>query len=392
MDEVIYMDYAATTPVDPEVVEAMTACLSSRTLCGNPSAVMHEPGRRARALIEEARDSVAGLINALPRELVWTSGATESDNLAIIGAARFRRSRGCHLVTALTEHKAVVEACRALQAEGFRVTWLKPDPDGIIPPARVAEAITPETTLVSIMHVNNETGVVQDIGAIGALCRQQDVLFHVDAAQSIGHVPLDVRSQCIDLLSLSAHKACGPKGVGALFLDAGRIRRVEPLLHGGGHERGLRPGTPAVHQIVGMARAFAIVRRLMNEEVPRVAALRDRLWQRISTVPDLVLNGHPARRACHILNVSVPGVEGESLLYGMRGVAVSSGSACASDSDEPSYVLRSLGRSEALAHSSVRFSLGRYTTEQDVDRAAACFAETVRHLRTIAPDAPRKAG
>ncbi len=381
----IYLDYAATTPVDENVVDVMCQCLGSQELFAN-TASSHAAGRKAHKAVEAARDRVAGLINAAARELIWTSGATESDNLAIIGAAHFRRLRGKHLVTSVTEHKAVVDSFHLLEKEGFTITWLHPDEFGVISLQDLEAAITDETTLVSIMHVNNETGVIQDIGAIGEICRRRDVLFHVDAAQSFGRLPIDVRRDQIDMLSLSAHKAYGPKGVGVLFLDSERIRRVEPLLHGGGHERGLRPGTLATHQILGMSRALEIAHQNLAQEPQHISVLRDYLWQLVGVIPSIQLNGHPSRRACHILNVSVADVEGESLLYGMRNFALSSGSACISDSAEPSYVLKSLGRSDQLAQGSIRFSLGRYTTRAELDQAADTFIATVTRLRDLSPN------
>jgi len=381
----IYLDYAATTPVDEQVVEVMSQCLRSPELFAN-SASSHAIGRKAHEAVEAAREQVAGLINASARELIWTSGATESDNLAIIGAARFRRSRGKHLVTSVTEHKAVVDSFRALEKEGFAITWLQPDEFGVISVQDLESEMTDQTTLVSIMHVNNETGVIQDIDAMGEICRRRDILFHVDAAQSFGRLPVDVRESKIDMLSLSAHKAYGPKGVGVLFLDSERIGRVEPLLHGGGHERGLRPGTLATHQILGMSRALEIAHQNLAQEPQHITSLRDYLWQLLGVIPSMQLNGHVSRRACHILNVSVADVEGESLLYGMRNFALSSGSACISDSAEPSYVLKSLGRSDQLAQGSIRFSLGRYTTRAELDQAADAFITTVARLRGLSPN------
>jgi len=381
----IYLDYAATTPVDEQVAEVMNQCLGSSELFAN-SASSHAIGRKTHDAVEAAREQVACLINASARELIWTSGATESDNLAIIGAARFRRRRGKHLVTSVTEHKAVVDSFRSLEAEGFAITWLHPDEFGIISLQDLERAITEETILVSIMHVNNETGVVQDINAIGEICRHREVLFHVDAAQSFGRLPVDVRRDKIDMLSLSAHKAYGPKGAGVLFLDHERIGRVEPLLHGGGHERGLRPGTLATHQILGMSRALEIAHQKLAHEPQNIASLRDYLWQLLEVVPSIQLNGHTSRRACHILNVSVADVEGESLLYGLRNFALSSGSACISDRAEASYVLKSLGRSDQLAQGSIRFSLGRYTTRAELDQAADAFIATVARLRGMLPN------
>jgi len=383
----IYLDYAASTPVAPEVAEAMAAALRSPELVANPAAGTHAAGRHAAAVVEVARAQVAGLIHADPEEVIFTSGATEADNLAIIGTARFRQAQGRHLVTALTEHRAVLESCRYLASQGWRVTWLKPDADGLIAPAAVAAALAPDTVLVSLMHANNETGVVQDVGAIGGLCRQRGVLLHVDAAQSAGRLPLDVRALQIDLLSLSAHKLYGPKGIGALFIDRERVRRVEPLMFGGGQERGLRPGTLPTHQIIGMGEAFRIAGPRLEADRHHVLGLRDRLWSRLQAIPGVILNGHPAHTAGHILNVSVEGVEGESLHGGLTELAVASGAACTSLTDEPSFVLRVLGRSAALARSSVRFSFGRPTTAGEIDRAAVAFARTVTDLRRRSPAA-----
>jgi cysteine desulfurase len=328
---------------------------------------------------------VAALIGARAEEIIWTSGATESNNLAVIGAARFRATRGRHLVTAATEHASVLESFRCLEREGFKVTYLVPDANGIIDPGAVAAALRADTTLVSVMQVNNETGVIQDIAAIGELCRSRDVLLHVDAAQAAGREPIDVGAQRVDLLSLSAHKMHGPKGVGALFLSRERIRRVEPLFHGGGQERGMRPGTLAIHQIIGMSVAARMARERGPADKARLTSLRDWLWNELRRIPGVLLNGHESRRACHILNVSVAGVEGESLLYALSDLAVSSGSACASGSNEPSAVLRHLGRSDDLAQSSIRFSLGRPTTQGEVAQAAAIFAAAVAHLRRLSP-------
>ena len=381
----VYLDYAASTPVAPEVIDAMAQALRSPGLVGNPAAGTHVPGQLAAAAVETARAEVAALINAMPEEIVFTSGATEADNLGIIGGARFRQGEGRHLVTALTEHKAVLESCRYLAREGWRVTWLKPDAEGIIAPAAVEAALEPDTVLVSVMHANNETGVVQDVATIGSLCRKRRVLLHVDAAQSAGRLPIDVRALQIDLLSLSAHKLYGPKGIGALFIDREHVRRVEPLLFGGGQERGLRPGTLPTHQIVGMGEAFRIAGPRLAADRQHVTRLRDRLWARLQLIPGVILNGHPGQSTGHILNVSVQGVEGESLHAGLAELAVASGSACTSLTDEPSYVLRVLGRSAALARSSVRFSFGRDTTDGEIDRAAEVFARTVVELRGRSP-------
>ncbi len=386
-DATIYLDYAASTPVADEVVEAMARALRAPELAANPAAGTHVPGRQAAAVIEQARAAIAGFINADPDEVLFTSGATEADNLAIIGTARFRKSRGRHLVTALTEHKAVLESCRHLASEGWRVTWLRPGADGLIAPEAVAAALEPETVLVSLMHANNETGDVTDVAAIGSLCRQRGVLLHVDAAQSAGRLPVDVRAMQVDLLSLSAHKLYGPKGIGALFIDRERVRRVEPLMFGGGQERGMRPGTLPTHQIVGMGAAFRMAAGRVGEDRLHVSRLRDRLWSRLQAIPGVLLNGHPQRNTGHILNVSVAGVEGESLHAALAGLAVASGSACTSLTDEPSYVLRVLGRPPALARSSVRFSFGRPATAGEIDRAADIFAGAVAELRRAAPGA-----
>ena len=382
----VYFDYAASTPVDPAVVELMVDCLRRPELAANPAALGHAAGRAAQALVETARAQVAALINAQPGEIIFTSGATEADNLAVIGAAQFRQTRGRHLVTSLTEHKAVIESCRQLATQGWRITWLKPDAEGLIAPAAVEAALEPDTVLVSLMHVNNETGVVQDIAAIGAMCRRHDVLLHVDAAQSAGRETIDVRAQQIDLLSLSAHKIYGPKGVGALFIDQERVRRVSPLLFGGGQERGLRPGTVATHQVAGMGEAFRLAAQGLPDEVQHVTALRDRLWGGLQTSPGILLNGHAHKQSGHILNVSVAGVEGESLFYSLSAdLCVASGSACTSLSNEPSYVLRALGRPAALAQSSIRFSFGRQSSVAEVDFAVECVLRSVRHLRSFSP-------
>jgi cysteine desulfurase len=381
----IYLDYAATTPVDPRVRDCMVALLDNAENFGNPSSTTHAFGSHAGGIIEQAAQQVAELINASTRELIWTSGATESNNLAILGAARFRRIRGKHIVTAVTEHKAVLESCRQLEQEGFKLTYLQPDEQGVIAPEAVAAALCDDTILVSIMHANNEIGVVQDIAAIGAICRAADVLFHVDAAQSVGKLPIDVQTQQIDLLSLNAHKTCGPKGVGALYLNAERIKRVEPLLFGGGQQHGVRPGTLAVHQIAGMGETLRILADEMSAEVSRTAELRDRLWQGLAALSGVRLNGHPEQRLCSILNVSVAGVEGESLLYALSNLAVASGSACNSASGEPSYVLRSLGLSDQQAEASVRFSMGRFTTAEEIDAAIDTFGAAVGYLQDLSP-------
>ncbi|CAG0938664.1 cysteine desulfurase [Gammaproteobacteria bacterium] len=381
-----YLDHAASTPVDPAVAAGMAAVLADPALQANPSST-HAAGDAARACVEQARAQVAALIGARPAEVVWTSGATEANNLAVIGAARLRVARGRHIVTAASEHASVLAACRELENQGFVVTRLATDAGGIVAPQAVAAALRADTTLVSLMQVNNETGVVQDVAAVGALCRSRGVLFHVDASQAAGREPIDVRSQAVDLLSLSAHKMYGPKGVGALFISRETARRVEPMLFGGGQERGLRPGTLATHQVAGMGLAAGLAAAQRAGDSARLTTLRDQLWQAIGALPGVYLNGHPQRRACHIVNVSVAGVDGESLLFAMRNLAVSSGAACAADSDEPSAVLRLLGRSPELAQAAVRFSLGRTTTADDVAGAAQQFIAAVRHLRRVAPAA-----
>lgn len=387
----VYLDYAASTPVDPEVADRMDRCLRDPALSANPAAAGHGPGRAAAALVEEARSQVAVLIRARPEEVFFTSGATESNNLGILGAARFLESRGRHLVTSLVEHKSVLESCRYLATRGWRVTWLVPDADGLIAPGAVEAALKPDTVLVSLMHVNNETGVRQDLTPIGALCRRREVLFHVDAAQSAGREALDVQACQVDLLSLSAHKIYGPKGVGALYLNRERVPRVAPLLHGGGQERGLRPGTLPTHQLVGLGTALDLARLRREEECRHGRALLERLWARLSAIPGVLRNGHPLARATHILNVSVTGVEGESLFLALKDLAVASGSACTSLTGEPSHVLRSLGRSSDLAQASVRFSVGRPTTVAEVEFAADTLERAVERLRAIAPPAAPRA-
>lgn len=389
MSAVVYLDNAATTPVDPRVVAAMLECLGTQGDFANPAAVAHEPGRRAHRRVEQARAEVAALVGADPAQVVWTSGATEADNLALLGAARFYQPRGRHLVTSRTEHPAVLAACRQLEREGFEVTYLKPGPDGIVAPGEVEAALRPDTILVSLMHVNNEIGVVQDVGSVGRLCRARGILFHVDAAQSGGKLSIDVERDCIDLLALTAHKLHGPKGVGALCVRREPRLGLAPLLHGGGQERGLRPGTLATHQVVGMGVACRIAVEEGDEDRARITALRERLWQGLAALPGVTLNGHPAQRAPGILSVTVDGVEGESLLYALPGFAVASGSACATTSAEPSYVLRALGRSDRLAQSTLRLSLGRYTTAGEIEQAVQAIRAAVERLRAVAP--PRQA-
>jgi cysteine desulfurase len=383
----IYLDYAASTPVDPRVADAMIECLRPSGAQGNPSSAGHEFGRRARALCEKARAQVAAAIGARPECIVWTSGATESDNLAIFGVARFNADRGRHLVSSRTEHKAVLDPLKQLEREGFEVTWLKPEADGIVRPEQVRAALRADTQLVSLMHVNNEIGVVQDIGAIGAICRERGVAFHVDAAQSAGKLPLNVDAMNVDLLSLTAHKIYGPKGIGALYVRRKPPLGLKPLIYGGGQEYGLRSGTLATHQIVGMGLAFEIAEREREQDVERIGALRDKLWAGIASIGDVELNGHPHERVAGLLNVSFRGVEGESLQFALRELAVSAGSACSSASEEASYVLRALGRSDQLAQSSLRFSLGRFTTPEQVETAIAAVKREVTRLRSFSPQA-----
>ena len=381
----IYMDYAATTPVDERVAAVMCECMTRDGCFANPASSSHEPGRQARGRVEMARVDVAALIGAKPTEIVWTSGATESDNLAIKGIARYHRDLGRHIITSRTEHKAVLDTCHQLEQEGFEVTYLVPGHDGRIGPEQVVAAMRDDTILVSVMHVNNEIGVVADIAAIGAACKKRQIMFHVDAAQSAGKLPIDVDAMGVDLMSLSGHKVYGPKGVGALYVRGGRKARLEPLIHGGGHEWGMRSGTLATHQIAGMGVAFHIAREELDDEIERLSGLRDRLWDGISSLGGVLLNGDPGNRAPGILNVSFEGVEGESLLFALREIAVSSGSACTSASREASYVLRALGRSDQAAQSSIRFSIGRFTTDQEVERCIAVVEEQVQRLRGLGP-------
>jgi len=381
----IYMDYSATTPVDPRVAERLCACLTPDGIFGNPASRSHAFGWAAEEAVEEARRQVAELVNADPREIAWTSGATESDNLAIKGAAHFYAPRGRHLVTVKTEHKAVLDTCRQLEREGFEVTYLDPEPSGLLDLKRLAAALRPDTTLVSVMHVNNEIGVIQDIAAIGELTRARGILLHVDAAQSTGKVPIDLATMPVDLMSFSAHKTYGPKGIGALYVRRKPRVRIEAQLHGGGHERGLRSGTLPTHQIVGMGEAFRIARLEMAQEHARVLALRQRLWNGLKDMEQVFLNGDEARRVAGNLNVSFAYVEGESLIMALKDLAVSSGSACTSASLEPSYVLRAIGREDELAHSSIRFTLGRFSTAPEIDYAIDKIRTQVERLRALSP-------
>jgi len=379
----IYLDYAATTPVDPAVAEQMIPYLTE--LFGNPASRTHAYGWQTEAAVEAARTQVAELIGADPKEIIWTSGATESDNLAIKGAAHFYRGRGNHLVTLATEHKAVLDPMRELEREGFTATYLNPEGNGLLDLDAFTRALTPQTILVSVMLVNNEIGVIQDIAAIGAICRERGILFHVDAAQAVGKVPIDLKTLPVDLMSLSAHKAYGPKGVGALYVRRRPRVHLAPLIHGGGHERGLRSGTLPTHQIVGMGAAYRLAGELMASENERIRALRDRLLAGIADIDEVYLNGDLEARVPHNLNLSFNFVEGESLMMALHELAISSGSACTSASLEPSHVLRAIGRSDELAHSSLRITLGRYTTAADVDRAVALLRDKVGKLRELSP-------
>lgn len=379
----IYLDYSATTPVDERVLQAMLPWLSERF--GNPASRSHAWGWDAEEAVERARGQVAALIHADPREIIWTSGATESDNLAIKGAAHCHAARGRHIVTVRTEHKAVLDPCLELERQGFELTWLDVDSNGLLSPDALAAVLRPDTILVSVMLVNNEIGVIQDIAALAALCRDRGILFHTDAAQATGKLPIDVQALGVDLLSMSAHKTYGPKGVGALYVRRKPRVRIEAQIHGGGHERGLRSGTLPTHQIVGMGEAFALAGELMDAEIPRIRALRDRLWDGLRDLPDVYLNGDLDRGVAHTLNLSVAHVEGEALLMAVPELAVSSGSACTSASLEPSHVLRALGRSDILAHSSLRLTLGRYTTQDEVDRAVRLLRAQIGRLRELSP-------
>lgn len=385
MSSPIYFDYAATTPVDPKVAEKMMHYLTKDGVYGNPASRSHFFGWQAEEAIEQARSQVAELINADPREIVWTSGATESDNLALKGAAHFYQNKGKHIITSKIEHKAVLDACRHLETEGFEVTYLEPDKQGMFSLDKINAAMREDTILMSFMHVNNEIGVINDITAIGRLARDKGIIFHVDAAQSAGKIPIDLKTMPVDLMSFSAHKIYGPKGMGALYVRRKPRIRLESQMHGGGHERGMRSGTLATHQIVGMGEAFAIAQEVMASEIVRIEKLRDRLWNGIKDMEAVYVNGDWAHHLPGILNISFNYVEGESLLMALKNIAVSSGSACTSASLEPSYVLRALGMSDELAHSSIRFSIGRFTTEQDIDEVIARVRHAVSKLRELSP-------
>ena len=383
MNRPIYLDYSATTPLDPRVAEKMIPYLTEHF--GNPASRSHAYGWEAEAAVEEARAQVAQLVNCDPKEIVWTSGATESNNLALKGAAHFYQSKGKHLITVKTEHKAILDTTRELEREGFEVTYLTPQENGLVDLKVLADAIRPDTILVSVMYVNNEIGVIQDIPAIGQLCREKGVLFHVDAAQATGKVVIDLSQLKVDLMSFSAHKTYGPKGIGALYVRRKPRVRLEAQMHGGGHERGMRSGTLATHQIVGMGEAFRLAREEMATENERIRMLRDRLWKGLSDIEAVYLNGDLEQRVPHNLNVSFAYVEGESLIMAIKDLAVSSGSACTSASLEPSYVLRALGRNDELAHSSIRFSIGRFTTEADVDFTIKLLHDKIGKLRELSP-------
>ena len=379
----IYMDYSATNPCDPRVVDAMIPWL--REHFGNPASRSHAWGWEAEAAVEKARGQVAALIGADPREIVWTSGATESNNLALKGAANFYKTRGKHIITVKTEHKAVLDTCRELERQGFDVSYLEVQEDGLLDLDVFKAAVRSDTILASVMIVNNEIGVIQDIAAIGAICREKGVIFHVDAAQGTGKVEIDVATLPVDLMSLTSHKTYGPKGIGALFVRRKPRIRIEAQMHGGGHERGMRSGTLPTHQIVGMGEAYRIAKAEMGEENKRIRALHQRMLNGLKNVEQVFINGHADRRVPHNLNMSFNYVEGESLMMGIKGLAVSSGSACTSASLEPSYVLRALGRSDELAHSSLRMTIGRWTTEAEIDYAVDTIKTNVAKLRDLSP-------
>jgi len=379
----IYLDYSATTPIDPRVAAKMIPYLTEEF--GNPASRSHPYGWTAEKAVENAREEVAKLVGADPREIVWTSGATESNNLAIKGAANFYSAKGKHIITVATEHKAVIDTVRELERQGFEATYLQPEPNGLLDLEKFKAAIRPDTVLASVMLVNNEIGVIQDITAIGNICRENNVIFHVDAAQATGKVHIDLEKLPVDLMSFSAHKTYGPKGIGALYVRRKPRIRIEAQMHGGGHERGMRSGTLATHQIAGMGEAFRIAREEMNTENERIRFLRDKLLHGLQAIEEVYVNGDLDHRVPHNLNISFNYVEGESLIMAVKGIAVSSGSACTSASLEPSYVLRALGRSDELAHSSIRFSIGRFTTEEDVDYTIELMKSKIGKLRELSP-------
>ncbi len=385
MRKPIYLDYSATTPCDPRVAGKLCSYLTPDGEFGNPASRSHPFGWHAEAAVEEARGHVAALLGADPKEIIWTSGATESNNLAIKGVAEFYKAKGKHLITCKTEHKAVLDTCRHLERDGYEVTYLDPEANGLVDLGKIEAAIRKDTILVSIMHVNNEIGVIQDLAAIGKLCRANGVLLHSDAAQSAGKVPIDVNAMNIDLMSLSAHKVYGPKGIGALYVRRKPRVRLEAQMHGGGHERGMRSGTLPTHQCVGMGEAFRIAKAEMAQESERIRMLRDRLYAGLKEIEEVYVNGDMEHRIAGNLNISFNYVEGESLIMALKDIAVSSGSACTSASLEPSYVLRALGRNDELAHSSIRFTLGRFTTEEDVDYTIKLVKEKIGKLRALSP-------
>ena len=381
----IYLDYSATTPVDPRVAETMCTFLTPQGTFGNPASRSHAFGWQADDAVEAARSNVAALVNADPREIIWTSGATESDNLAIKGAAHFYRKKGQHIVTLKTEHKAVLDSCRQLEREGYEVTYLDPEPNGLLDLDKFRKALREDTIVVSVMQVNNEIGVIQDIEAIGDICRERKIIFHVDAAQAAGKVPIDLQTLKVDLMSFSAHKIYGPKGIGALYVRRKPRVRLEAQMHGGGHERGLRSGTLPTHQIVGMGEAFRFAKEEMAADNERILALRNRLIEGFKDVEEVYINGDLEHRIAGNLNISFNYVEGESLIMALKDLAVSSGSACTSASLEPSYVLRALGRNDELAHSSIRFTIGRFTTEEEIDYAIELVLSKIDKLRALSP-------
>ena len=381
----IYLDYASTTPVDPRVATKMMEFLTPEGEFGNPASRSHRFGWKADEAVEEARSHVANLVNCDPREIVWTSGATEADNLAIKGVARFYKSKGNHIITSKIEHKAVLDPCRQLEREGFEVTYLDPDESGVISPDSVKSAIQDNTVLVSIMHINNELGTVNDIEKIGEVTRKHGAFFHVDAAQSTGKVDIDLQKICVDLMSFSAHKTYGPKGIGALYVRRKPRVRLEALIHGGGHERGMRSGTLATHQIVGMGEAFRLASKEMKEDHNKIVKFHEKFLDKVKEIDHVYINGDLDNKVPNILNVSFNFVEGESLIMGLKDIAVSSGSACTSASLEPSYVLRALGRKDELAHSSIRFSFGRFTSDDDVNNTLDILGNVVHRLRELSP-------
>ena len=383
MKQPIYLDYSATTPVDPRVAAKMIPYLTEKF--GNPASRSHSYGWETESAVEEARAHVAALLNADPKEIVWTSGATEGDNLAIKGAAHFYQGKGKHIITVKTEHKAVLDTVRELERQGFEATYLSPEPNGLLDLEKLKAAIRPDTILVSVMMVNNEIGVIQDIAAIGEICRPKGIIFHCDAVQAVGKIEIDLQKLKVDLMTVTAHKVYGPKGVGAQYVRRKPRVRIEPQIHGGGHERGMRSGTLATHQIVGMGEAFRIARLEMAAENERIRGLRDRLWAGLSEMEEVHLNGDLDHRIPGNLNVSFNFVEGESLIMGIKEIAVSSGSACTSASLEPSYVLRALGRSDELAHSSIRFTLGRFTTAEEIDFTIDLLKRKIAKLRELSP-------